>query len=150
MRIFFRYNERKPAIPGKALLKQLIEQQTTIHRKKLERITFIFCSDEYLLEINKQFLRHDYYTDIITFNLSDNPDVLWAEVYISVDRVRENATNLSNAFTDELLRVIFHGVLHLSGFGDKTKKQQMQMREMENVLIRKFKTKYKKLNPNGK
>lgn len=138
MRVKFHYNERKPGIPGKALLKTMIAQQFRLHGKKLEAISFIFCSDQYLLEINRQFLRHDFFTDIITFNLSEDPETISAEVYISVDRVKENAISHRVALIDELLRVIFHGTLHLVGFGDKLKREKTIMRAKEDELIGQF------------
>lgn len=135
MRVQFLYNERRPVLPGKALLKSMISDQFRIHKKKLEHISFIFCTDQYLLEINRQFLKHDYYTDIITFNLSEDPEIISAEVYISVDRVKENAISHGVTLTDELLRVIFHGTLHLVGFGDKSNKEKTIMRAKEDELI---------------
>ncbi|MFN8287335.1 MAG: rRNA maturation RNase YbeY [Chitinophagales bacterium] len=112
-------------------------------------LTYVFCSDKYLLEMNKQFLQHDYYTDIITFDLgekssgskSHEPRELNGEIYISIDRVKENAAGLNVPFADELSRVIFHGVLHLLGFKDKTKAQKQQMREAEDAWIRAFRRK---------
>ena len=138
MRVKFHYNERKPGIPAKSLLKTLIAQQFRLHGKKLENISFIFCTDQYLLEINRQFLRHDFFTDIITFNLSEDPEIISAEVYISVDRVKENAISHRVALIDELLRVIFHGTLHLVGFGDKLKREKTIMRAKEDELIGQF------------
>ena len=104
-------------------------------KRELEYLSFIFCSDNYLLKKNKEFLQHDFYTDILTFDLSSNKKTLTAEIYISVDRVKENAQNIRVPFNIELHRVIFHGVLHLRGFKDKTKPQQAMMREMEDLYI---------------
>jgi rRNA maturation RNase YbeY len=98
----------------------------------------VFCSDAYLLQINKDFLNHDYYTDIITFPLEETETSVDAEIYISVDRVKDNASTLKAQFNMELQRVIFHGVLHLCGFDDKTKKQQAIMQKMEDEWIEKF------------
>ena len=100
---------------------------------------YIFCSDDYLLGINQQFLEHDYYTDIITFDLSPSGKApLEAELYISVDRVKENATTLGQPFYRELHRVIFHGLLHLMGYKDKQKKDQTLMRQMEEKLLTEY------------
>ena len=103
--------------------------------KKLNSINYIFCSDQYLLGINREFLKHDYYTDIITFNLSGIRDPINGEVYISVDRVRENAKNLKVSFQCELHRVIFHGVLHLCGHKDKKTADIYLMRELEDEYL---------------
>ncbi|MGB1248393.1 MAG: rRNA maturation RNase YbeY [Chitinophagales bacterium] len=94
-------------------------------------LNIIFCTDEELLQINRDFLEHDYYTDIITFPISITEKVLEAELYISIDRVRENATNGDVSFLNELHRVIIHGALHLCGYGDKTSKEEVLMRTKE-------------------
>ncbi len=102
----------------------------------IDNLNIIFCSDEYLLNMNKDFLQHDYYTDIITFELSEkNAPSIQAELYISLDRVTDNATQLQVSIKQELHRVIFHGLLHLLGFKDKTKKDQDQMRTMEEQFL---------------
>ena len=103
--------------------------------KEIE-LSIIFCSDDALLEINKKFLNHDYYTDIITFPIEETNTVFEAELYISIDRVEENAKNLSIAFQDELRRVIIHGVLHLCGYKDKTDKEIEEMRFKENFYLK--------------
>jgi probable rRNA maturation factor len=98
-------------------------------------ISYIFCSDEFLLDINKRFLNHDYYTDIITFNLSSPGKAINGEVYISTDRVKENALNFDQFFNTELHRVIFHGILHLCGYKDKTQEEQRVMRKKEDEYL---------------
>lgn len=102
--------------------------------KSVENIEYIFCSDLFLLEVNKKHLNHDYFTDIITFPLSDDP--IEATIFISVDRVKENAMNYEVAFEDELHRVLAHGVLHLIGYNDKTEEDQKSMREKENQVLK--------------
>ena len=97
-------------------------------------ISFIFCSDEYLLKLNIEHLGHDYYTDIITFDFCEGP-VVSGDLFISVDRVRENAVELSVTFEDELHRVMVHGVLHLLGYSDKTDEDAQQMRAMEDKCL---------------
>jgi len=104
-------------------------------RKPLAELQYIFCSDPYLLEINRQFLQHDFYTDIITFDLSEKGQPTSGEIYISVDRVRDNARNFDSSFKKELHRVIFHGALHLCGFKDKTPKEELEMRKMEEKYL---------------
>lgn len=111
-------------------------QLTGLFRREgqpLRSLQYIFCSDEYLLRINQDFLQHDYYTDIITFQLGENPDTagVEGEIYISMDRVRDNARELGVPVSRELLRVIFHGALHLCGYKDKTTAQQKVMRGKE-------------------
>ena len=104
------------------------------HRKELVNLSFIFVSDERLYEMNNEYLRHDYYTDVITFDYSD-VDGIAGDVFISVERVRENAGLFKDSFQRELSRVIIHGVLHLLGFGDKTRKEKEKMREEEEKLL---------------
>jgi len=103
--------------------------------RKLADIRYIFCSDDYLLEINRQYLQHDYYTDIITFDLSEPNQPITAEIYISIDRVKDNAMNFNTTFKRELHRVIFHGALHLCGYKDKKAKEEILMRKMEDKYL---------------
>ncbi len=105
--------------------------------KALQQVDYIFCSDEYLLNINKTFLQHDYYTDIITFDLSEKEETV-GEVYISLDRVKDNSITLQTHFSHEMLRVIFHGALHLCGYKDKKKSEITLMREKEDYYLRLF------------
>ncbi|MFD2527574.1 rRNA maturation RNase YbeY [Flavihumibacter stibioxidans] len=115
--------------------KSFIQQLFKKEKKALDSLNFIFCSDEYLLEINRNYLNHDYYTDIITFDLSEPGQATTGEIYISIDRVRDNANNHEESFTRELHRVIFHGALHLCGYGDKTQEEEILMRKMENKYL---------------
>lgn len=104
-------------------------------------INYTFVSDVYLLNMNKEYLQHDTYTDIITFDLSDpEREVILSDIFISIDRVMENAKTFEIHFADELLRVILHGALHLCGFGDKTKTQKAEMRALEDKWMKKFST----------
>ena len=117
-------------------LKSFLASTAESSKRPLGSLNIIFCSDEHLLGINRDFLQHDYYTDIITFDLSASSKApLEAELYISVDRVKENAITLGQPFYRELHRVIFHGLLHLLGYKDKQKKDQALMREMEERLL---------------
>ena len=100
-------------------------------------INYIFCSDERELEVNRQFLGHDYYTDIITFDYS-TPSVLNGDIFISLDTVRSNAEQLNIPFEDELRRILIHGILHLTGQGDKTPETKAQMTEKEEKALAKF------------
>ena len=107
--------------------------------KKKLHVGYVFCSDEFLLKMNRQFLDHDFYTDIITFPLSETDQEIEAEIYISVDRVKDNAAKLKVDFSEELNRVIFHGVLHLMGYKDKSKADKETMHGKENERLRGFK-----------
>lgn len=140
------YNaDRTFSLPIKRLLQRFIEELFCLEQYFLEKIDYIFCSDEYLLHINKTFLQHDYYTDIITFNLSDSKAKVVGEVYISLDRVKENARGLNIRYGVEELRVIIHGALHLCGYKDKTKKEIAEMRQKEDYYLAFFAQKYKQL-----
>lgn len=110
----------------------------------LNRLDYVFCSDEYLLKINQKFLKHDYYTDIITFDLSETKKTQ-GEIYISIDRVRENAVLNSVFFKEELVRVLFHGALHLCGYKDKKKEEIVLMRKKENYYLNYFHVKHSQL-----
>lgn len=121
-------------LPNRALLKKFIVSIFKKEQVELESINYIFCSDTDLLKINRQFLQHDFYTDIITFNLSEKSSIR-AEVYISIDRVKDNARCLGIAIKYELHRVLFHGTLHLCGYQDKIKKDIFTMRKRENYYL---------------
>ncbi|WP_190810402.1 rRNA maturation RNase YbeY [Flagellimonas sp. S3867] len=101
------------------------------------QIDYIFCSDDYLLNINQEYLKHDTFTDIITFDYSGG-SVISGDVFISVDRVSENAVTYKVEFKEELLRVMCHGVLHLMGYGDKQEDEQKVMRKKEDEKIKLF------------
>lgn len=98
-------------------------------------LNYIFCSDEYLLKINQEYLDHDTYTDIVTFDNSEGEEIIEGDIFISVDRVKENAEGLGNSFEEELNRVMIHGVLHLLGQGDKTEEEAQQMRNKEDSCL---------------
>lgn len=127
MTVQFFFLQHNISLTNRAALKEFIKDIFKAERKKLARLTYIFCSDEYLLEINKTHLKHNYYTDIITFDLSEQPGKIIGEVYISIDRVRDNAETLGTTIKEELHRVIFHGALHLCGYKDKTPQTQREM-----------------------
>ena len=116
-------------------LKRFLASLFKREKKALAELQYILCSDPYLLEINRQFLHHDFYTDIITFDLADKDQPTQGEIYISVDRVRDNAGTFGSTITQELHRVIFHGALHLCGYGDKTQKEEQEMRKMEEKYL---------------
>jgi len=116
-------------------LKQFLITLFKKEKKPLAELSYIFCSDQRLLEINRQFLQHDFYTDIITFPLSDPGQPISGEIYISVDRVRDNAREFGSSIKRELHRVIFHGALHLCGYKDKSPKDEKLMRKMEDKYL---------------
>ena len=119
----------------KLKLKKWINSVCEIYKRKAGDINYIFCTDEYLLEINKQYLNHDFYTDIITFDQSESANKIDAEIYISIDRVKENAETNKVTFMQELNRIIIHGVLHLIGFKDKSAAEALEMRNLENKML---------------
>ncbi|MEP0985868.1 rRNA maturation RNase YbeY [Ekhidna sp.] len=105
------------------------------NNQMLGELSYIFCSDDYLLQINKDHLSHDYYTDIITFDNSEEEGIIESDIFISVDRVKENAQTQNASFELELHRVMIHGILHLLGFSDKTPAEQKLMREKEDACL---------------
>lgn len=104
----------------------------------IQKIQYIFCTDEYLLGINKQYLDHDYYTDIITFPLTSSKTAIQSDIYISIDRVADNAKSYDVATAQELYRVIAHGLLHLCGYGDATDDEKKMMRGREDYYLGKL------------
>lgn len=118
-------------------IKDVITSESVKEKFRAGDINIIFCSDDYLLDLNKKFLSHDFYTDIITFdNCTDK--IISGDLFISIDRVRENSNTYSSSFEEELHRVIVHGVLHLLGYKDKTKAQSKIMREKESFYLNLF------------
>lgn len=104
-------------------------------KRSIDDITYIFCSDEYLLRLNHQFLKHNTLTDIITFDYSEGRKALAGEIYISIDRIADNAFKFKNPFEDELHRVMVHGVLHLIGYKDKKSVEKAMMRKKEEACL---------------
>lgn len=132
------FNENiKVNLANRNKLKKNIEIIFRNENKKLNSLNCIFCNDKTLLSINKKYLNHNELTDIITFDLSDD-DSIQGEIYISIERVKENAGQLNLTLKEELLRVIFHGVLHLCGYGDKSLKEKKIMREKEDYYLNRF------------
>jgi rRNA maturation RNase YbeY len=139
MPVTFHKADVKFTVPAGTLLKKFMAQQALTTAGKKLQVSYVFCTDDYLLNINRQFLQHDYYTDIITFPLNAPTEkTIQAEIYISIDRVADNARQLKTEFNHELYRVIFHGILHLLGYKDKTKAQQAEMRKMEDMWLHSF------------
>ncbi len=115
-------------------LSEKVEALLAEEGKISDELNYIFCDDDYLLEINKKYLNHDYYTDIITFDYSEG-DELSGDIYISTERVEENSDQEKVHFTEELYRVVFHGALHLCGYNDKNEEDQKLMREKEDYYL---------------
>jgi probable rRNA maturation factor len=105
--------------------------------KKLGEINYIFCNDDYLLKVNQDYLRHDYYTDIITFDYVKGRTIS-GEIFVSLQRISDNASTLSKNYEEELRRVLAHGILHLCGYKDKTEEEEKQMREKEDHYLAKY------------
>jgi probable rRNA maturation factor len=136
--ISFHTEDLKFNLKNKTILKHWIVAVIEKKKRKAGEINFIFCSDDHLLGINKQYLNHDTYTDIITFDYSkeDPKQPVAGDIFISVDRVKENAGKFSKSFENELHRVIIHGVLHLLGYKDKTKIAKEEMTKEENKALK--------------
>jgi probable rRNA maturation factor len=130
--------DRKPALKERTRLKLFIENIFTQEKKKLGNLSYIFCSDEHLLGINKDFLKHDFYTDVITFDLSTTKIETEGEVYLSVDRIKDNAKQLGVSFKEEFHRVILHGALHLCGYKDKKRADTLIMRQKEEAYLKSY------------
>lgn len=118
-------------------LKSWIEDIIISEQKKTGEINYIFCDDEYLLKINQDFLDHDYYTDIITFDKVRGKTIS-GEIFVSLTRIKDNASLISKNYEEEKRRVIAHGVLHLCGYKDKTEEQQKEMRGKEDFYLNRY------------
>ena len=138
MPIQFFFIDVKIALRERRRLKTFIERMFRNEGIQINSLVIIFCSDEYLLGVNRRFLNHDYYTDIITFNLADKEELVEGEIYISTDRIRENALTNKVALQNELHRIIFHGVLHLCGFKDKKPNEKTLMTIEENKYLKMY------------
>ena len=114
-----------------------VKQIITTEEKKLGKINYIFCDDDYLLTVNQDFLKHDYYTDVITFDYVKGKTIS-ADIFVSLPRILENASALSNEFNSEFLRVLAHGILHLCGYKDKTPEEIFIMRQKEDFYLSNF------------
>lgn len=122
-------------LKNKLKIKKWLTQIINNHDFKLSELNFIFCSDEYLLKINIEYLDHNTLTDIITFDNSEDENTIEGDIFISIDRVKENAETFKVSFENELLRVLSHGTLHLLGFKDKSPKDKKQMTAKEDESL---------------
>ena len=119
----------------KTAIRQWIKESALAEGFKIGEISIILCSDAYLLDINKQYLNHDTFTDIVTFDNSEKAGTIAGDIFISIDRIRENAKKFGVEEQDELHRVIIHGILHLCGYGDKKKAEKKLMTEKEDFYL---------------
>ena len=138
MSISFNKADKNTTLAKRSVLKAFIEKAIKKEGLRIERLQYIFCSDKYLLGINKSYLQHDYYTDIISFDLSETKGKLIGEVYISIDRVKDNAKTHKTSLKEELLRVIFHGALHFCGYTDKKPSDIKKMRSQEDKWLKSY------------
>ena len=134
MAISYHNNDSTFKIQQKKAINNWLKTIANTHKKTISEIAFIFCSDNALLEVNKRYLKHNTLTDIITFNYNEN-NALRGDIFISVERVIENAEKFGSTFTDELHRVMAHGILHLCGFNDKSKDESLEMKKQEDISL---------------
>ena len=113
----------------------------TAYQESIDYLNYIFCDDEYLLEKNRHYLKHDYYTDILTFPYESNKGIA-GDIFVSIDRVKDNAEQYNSSSDEELRRVMIHGVLHMMGFKDKSKSEQEEMRKQEDACLKLFHVKH--------
>lgn len=128
-------------LDDEAVFTDWISRVVESEHKELGELSYIFCDDAYLLELNKQYLDHDTLTDIISFDYTEG-DVISGDIFISIERVIDNANDLNISFTEELKRVIIHGVLHYCGYKDKSDKDEVLMRQKEDEKILMFHVKH--------
>jgi probable rRNA maturation factor len=138
-KIFFFSADKAGGIKDKKAFKEVLAFLFEKENVGLKRLNYIFCSDEYLVKINQQYLNHNTLTDVITFPFSEKDEPVSAEIYISVERIKENAKTYRIQYQNELLRVMIHGALHLCGYEDKKQSLQLRMREKEDYYLNQFK-----------
>ncbi|MBS1744889.1 MAG: rRNA maturation RNase YbeY [Bacteroidetes bacterium] len=134
--VFFHNIGIKSNLKQSNLVKKKIKSIFDKEKTTLNRVDYIFCSDKYLLDINRQFLQHDEFTDTITFTLSEKQQPIIGEIYISIERIKENAKIYNVPYQNELLRVMIHSALHLCGYEDNSKSRKKMMHERENYYLK--------------
>lgn len=133
------FNEDSPyKLPQKQATRQWLNQQAGAEGFRVGDLNYVFCSDQHLLQLNRDYLQHDYYTDIITFDQSEEESLIEGDIFISVDRVGDNARLLNVELITEMRRVMAHGMLHLCGYGDKSPEDELVMRAKEDEWLQKF------------
>jgi len=135
--IYFFNEDSGYVLKDKTLVRKWLNSCAGTEGLRIGNLNYIFCSDIFLKKMNKKYLNHDYFTDIITFDTGSNKHEISGDIFISVDRVRENARNYDTRITGELHRVMVHGLLHLCGYGDKTEKESKKMRMLEEACLKK-------------
>lgn len=138
MSVYFHNEDNSYVLPAKRKVKSWLKTSIEHQKMSIGTINVVFCSDQHLLGINIEYLNHDYYTDIITFNYCEAM-LISGDLFISIDRIKDNSKNNKLLFVNELHRVIIHGVLHLCGFNDKTKAEKKEIRQMEDYFLNKIK-----------
>jgi len=136
--IFFNNADKSTSLRFRTKLKAFINQQCLKEGVHIKTLQYVFCSDQFLLDINTRYLNHNFYTDIISFDLSDKKGQLVGDAYISIDRVKENAKTEGQLYMHELLRVIFHGALHFCGYKDKKPVDVKRMRSLEDKWLKAY------------
>ena len=136
--IFFHFDNTSFSLRNRKRLKNFVAQIFKSKKKGLVSLTYVFSTDRRVLEINRQYLNHDFFTDVITFNLSDSGRDVQGEVYVSTDRVRQNSKTFNVSFSGELYRVMFHAALHLCGYRDKTTKEKAIMKKEEDRCLAEY------------
>ncbi len=133
------FNEDSPyKLPQKLAIRQWLKQQAEAEGFRMGDLNYVFCSDEHVLQVNQDYLQHDFYTDIITFDQSEEEDLIEGDIFISVDRVADNANQLGVQQITEMRRVLAHGLLHLCGYGDKSPEEEKTMRGKEDEWLAKL------------
>jgi len=133
--IHFHFDEVDLPLKDRNKLKNFLASLVVKEKRRLNALNYIFCNDRTLLEINRRYLNHNSYTDVITFDLSSSPKEILGDIYISAERIRENAKNLKLSTKEELHRVILHGLLHLCGYNDKTGGERKLIRSKEDYYL---------------
>lgn len=136
--ISFHFSVTPFYFPNRSFIKKFILTIFRDYSKRVENVNYIFCTDKYLLELNSQYLNHNYYTDIITFELNDTKGPVISDIYISIERARENAELHSVSYLNEIMRLMIHGALHLCGQKDKIEKDFKKMKELEEFYLNKW------------
>lgn len=136
--VHFFLEDVKYTLKNKTVIRNWINETIIAEGFQLEELTFILCSDEYLLAINQQYLNHDTYTDVITFDNSEAPEIIQGDIFISIERIQENAKEFKSTVQHELCRVIIHGTLHLLGYKDKGKAAKTLMTQKEDQYLALF------------
>jgi len=132
--LYYSYDVKVPPFKRRQI-SNWIKSVASVYNKKIGTIAYIFCNDEKILEVNKEFLQHDYYTDIITFEYNEG-DTILGDIYISLDTVKSNSETFKTKPEEEIYRVMIHGVLHLCGINDKTPEERKYMTECENRALK--------------